>query len=243
MERICVFPPDYHEVTWKVEISHRVGCWFCVYFRLSLVNLSVACCSFHFQLRMSVLLLFVNLRHQAVVHLENLQSQVKSERQRERRANDEEERLKEIVFVCVCMWERERERKRALLIHSFQGCLYPSVHSCSCAVWGHYHYYYYYSKLLYSVILCSRADSLRTLACDSEWESPHAFPELFHVFNFHKGWGAEYACSHGLTLVNSVSSSCSTCVHDKLVHCLQSSLLGSQHPQVSEFATSLHTDD
>ena len=29
--------------------------------------------------------------------------------------------------------------------------------------------YYYYSQLLYSAILCSRADSLHTLACDSEW--------------------------------------------------------------------------
>ena len=50
------------------EISHRVVCWFCVYFCLSLVNLSTACCSFHFQLHMLVLLLFLNLQHQAVVH-------------------------------------------------------------------------------------------------------------------------------------------------------------------------------
>ena len=179
-------------------------CWFCVYFCLSLVNLSAACCLFHFQLHMLVLLLFLILWHQAVVHFG--EPSVK-DKEWEREREEQMTKKKEIAFVCVCMCERGKESIADSLI------LRLLVFHCTF------------------LLMCCLG-------------SLHAFPEIFHVFfNFHKGWGAEYACSHGLTLVSSVSSSCSTCVRDKLLHCLQSSLQGSQHPQVSEFATSLHTDD
>ena len=138
IDRICVFLSDYHQVTWKVEwcadfvyifvyhwliyqlhavhfiLKSWVVCWFCVYFCLSLVNLSTACCSFHFQLHTLVLLLFLILRHQAVVHFGEPSVKDKEwEREREKSKWGRRKRW------CLCVYAWVREGKRALLIHSF----------------------------------------------------------------------------------------------------------------------------